>query len=81
MERYFVNTVKKYLKSSIKSETYVHIADDTLIVDIITNKSLCYRYTLTNLTEALIYNVSAEIVANEIVTQYKKKILDLYFYE
>jgi hypothetical protein len=79
-EKKFVLALKKELKSCIKGEIYVHITNGNMIVDVIGFGSLCYRYVLLNLSLELSANLLVEDVINEIVVQYKKKVLDTYFY-
>lgn len=80
MERIFTNALKKQLKERIKGIIFVHIIDDTLIVDIVDSVFQCWRYTLDNISVCLSMGLSSTNVANVIVKKYKKYILSEYFY-
>lgn len=81
MERIFVEMLKKQLSKAVKKEFYVHIIDDTLVVEFINTGLLNFRYTLRNISNEIVHGLSSKIVANVIVKQYKKYILNQYFYD
>lgn len=80
MERIFTNTLKKQLRQRIKGDVYVHVKDDTLIVDIQSVGCWSWRYIITNLAVQMSTGLSSRIVADVIVKQYKKYILSKHFY-
>ena len=80
MERNLKNELKKQLRQRIKGDLYVHVKDDTLIVDIKTIDWSIWHYTINNLAVQLSTGLSIRIVADVIVKQYKKYILSKYFY-
>lgn len=79
MERIFTNALKKQLKQRIKGDLSVHIVDDILIVDIQPVGCLTWHYTINNLAVQISIGLSSRIVADVIVTQYKKYILNKHF--
>lgn len=80
MERIFVNRLKKQLRERIQGEIYVHIFDDTLIIDIVVNAMQIWKYTISDLSVKLLANLTSEIVSDVVVEQYRKYIFDRYFY-
>lgn len=80
MERIFTNELKKQLRQRIKGDLYVHIVDDTLIVDIKPVGCWSWRYTINNLAEQISTGLSSRNVADVIVKQYKKYIISEHFY-
>lgn len=79
MEKIFRNALKRELTRRIKGQILVHIIDDTLIVDIVDHAFNYWRYTTDNLAVQLSVGLSARIVADVIVKQYKKHVLNTYF--
>lgn len=80
MERIFTNALKKQLRQRIKGDLYVHVVDDTLIVDIQPVGCWAWHYTINNLAVQMSTGLSSRIVADVIVKQYKKYILSEHFY-
>lgn len=80
MERIFVNRLKKQLRERIQGEIYVHIFDNTLIIDIVVNATQIWKYTISDLSVKLLANLTSEIVSDVVVEQYRKYIFDRYFY-
>lgn len=80
MERIFTNALKKQLRQRIKGEVYVHIIDDTLIVNVNPYGIIPWHYTINNLAVQMSTGLSSRIVADVIVKQYKKYILSKHFY-
>lgn len=80
MERIFVNRLKKQLRERIQGEIYVHIFDNTLIIDIVVNANQIWKYTISDLSTKLLANLTSEIVSYVVVENYKKYIFDRYFY-
>lgn len=81
MERIFANNVKKELKHSIKSDVFVHVENDTLIVDIQPEGGYARRYTISNLANQLEMGLSSINVSRSIIAKYKNYILSKYFYK
>ena len=79
MERIFTNALKKQLKQRIKGDLSVNIVDDTLIVYIKPVGCWTWNYTINNLAVQMSTGLSSRIVADVIVKQYKKYILNKYF--
>lgn len=79
MERIFTNALKKQLKQRIKGDLSVHIVDDTLIVGIQPVGCLTWHYAINNLAVQISTGLSSRIVADVIVKQYKKYILNKHF--
>lgn len=80
MERIFTNALKKQLRRRIKGDLYVHVVDNTLIVDIKPVGCWTWHYTINNLAVQMSTGLSSRIVADVIVKQYKKYILSEHFY-
>lgn len=80
MERIFTNALKKQLKQRIKGDLFIHIVDDTLIVDIQLLGCYTWHYTINNLAVQISTGLSSRIVTDDIVKQYKKYILSKHFY-
>lgn len=80
MERIFVNRLKNKLRGRIQGEIYVHIFDNTLIIDIVVNATQIWKYTISDLSVKLLANLTSEIVSDVVVEQYRKYIFDRYFY-
>lgn len=81
MERIFKNALKKELMQRIKGKIYVHIISGTLIIDINISGCRIWHYTINNLAVQLSTGLSSRIVADVIVNQYKKYIIEQYFYK
>lgn len=79
MERIFTNALKKQLRQRIKGTVSVHITNDILIVDIFGNVHKSWRYTINNLSEKLSIGLSTRFVAEIIVKEYKKYVMNQYF--
>jgi hypothetical protein len=79
MERIFTNALKKALRQRIKGTISVHVANGILVVDIFDNAHKAWRYTLNNLSAKLSIGVSSKIVADVIVKEYRKYIINQYF--
>ena len=79
MERIFTNALKKQLRRCIKGDLSVHVVDDTLIVDIQPVGCWTWHYTINNLAVQMSTGLSSRIVADVIVKQYKKHILNQHF--
>lgn len=80
MEKIFIFELKKQLNKRVKGKLSIHIINDTLIVDIYGIDSWGWRYTTAGLTIQLLTGTSSRNVADAIVKQYKKDILNEYFY-
>lgn len=80
MERIFTNALKKQLKQLIKGDVYVHVKDDTLIVDIQPVGCWSWHYIINNLAVQMSTGLSSRIVADVIVKQYRNFILSKHFY-
>lgn len=80
MERIFTNTLKKQLRQRIKGHVYVHVKDDTLIVDIQSVGCWSWHYIINNLAAQMSTSLSSRIVADVIVKQYRNFILSKHFY-
>lgn len=79
MERIFTNALKKQLRQCIKGDLSVHIVDDTIIVEIQPVGCWTWHYTINNLATQISTGLSSRIVADVIVKQYKKYILNKHF--
>lgn len=79
MERIFTNALKKQLRQCIKGDLSVHIVDDTIIVEIQPVGCCTWHYTIKNLAAQISTGLSSRIVADIIVKQYKKYILNKHF--
>lgn len=79
MERIFTENLKKQLHARIKGELFVHIVNDTLVVDIQPAGLSVWRYTLCNIRVNIVMGLSSTDVANVIVKKYEKHILNQYF--
>lgn len=80
MEKIFTRALHEQLRKKVRGYIKIHIIDDTLIVDIRKNEYTSWRYTITNLAVQLSVGLSSRIVADVIVKQYKKYILNTYFH-
>lgn len=80
MEKIFIFELKKQLSKRVKGKLSIHIINDTLIVDIYGIGNWGWRYTTTDLATQLLIGISSRNVADAIVKQYKKDILNEYFY-
>lgn len=80
MERIFRKKLKRQLQEHIKGDVSVHIIGDILIIDINSYGLHPWHYTINNIAVQLSTGLSSRIVADVIVKQYKKYILDMYFH-
>ena len=80
MERIFKNALKKQLSRRVKGIVTVHIVNNILIVDINSLDGCSYHYTINNIAVQLSVGLSSKIVADVIVKDYKKHILNHYFH-
>ena len=79
MEKIFRTKLKKQLCECIKGDIYVHIIDETLIIDINPLGLHPWHYTISNIAVQLSVGLSSKIVSDVIVKQYKKYIFKQYF--
>lgn len=79
MEKIFRVKLKRQLQERIKGNISVHIIDDTLIIDINPLGLTPFHYIIKNIAVQISIGLSAKIVSDVIVKQYKKYILNQYF--
>ena len=79
MEKIFRVKLKRQLQERIKGNISVHIIDDTLIIDINPLGLNPWHYTISNIAVQISIGLSAKIVSDVIVKQYRKYILNQYF--
>lgn len=75
----FRQSLKNELKKRVKGEIYVHNVDDTLIVSITSNSLPEFRYTMNNLYYNIQYGLSSRVVADTIISTYKRYIYNKFF--
>lgn len=80
MERILINALKKQLRQCIKGDVYVHVKDDTLIINIQSVGCWSWHYIINNLAVQISTGLSSRIVADVIVKQYRNFILSKHFY-
>lgn len=80
MERIFRKKLKRQLQEHIKGDVSVHIIGDILIIDINPYGLHPWHYTINNIAVQLSTGLSSRIVADVIIKQYKKYIIDMYFH-
>lgn len=71
--------IKSILKQEIKGSIKTHIVEETLIIDIYAINNIVFRSTLRNLSEQIVHGLSSEMVAKNIVKQYRAYIRNLFF--
>lgn len=71
--------IKSILKQEIKGSIKTHIVEEKLIVDIYAVNNIVFRYTLINLSEQIVHGLYSEMVAKDIVKQYRAYIRNLFF--
>lgn len=71
--------IKAILKQEIKGSINTHIVEETLIVDIYAVNNIVFRSILRNLSEQIVHGLSSEMVAKNIVKQYRAYIRNLFF--
>lgn len=79
MEKTFRMKLKRQLQKLIKGDISVHVIDDTLIIGINPFYLRPWHYTISNIAVQLSTGLTSKIVADVIVKQYKKYILNQYF--
>ena len=79
MERIFTNALKKALRQRIKVTISVHANNDILIVDIFDSNHKGWRHTVNNLSDKLSKGMTSKYVADVIVKEYRKYIMNQYF--
>lgn len=75
----FSQSLKNNLKKRVKGEIYVHNVDDTLIVSITSQSLPEFRYTMNNLYYNIQYGLSSRVVADTIISTYKRYIYNKFF--
>lgn len=75
----FRQSLKNELKNRVKGEIYVHNVDDTLIVSILYHPLSEFRYTMNNLSYNIQYGLSSRVVADTIISTYKRYIYNKFF--
>ena len=75
----FRQSLKNELKKRVKGEIYVHNVDDTLIVSIKSQSLPEFRYTMNNLYYNIQYGLSSGVVADTIISTYKRYIYNKFF--
>lgn len=78
-EYIFRQSLKNELKKRIKGEIYVHNVDDTLIVSITSQSLPEFCYTMNNLYYNIQYGISSRVVADTIISTYKRYIYNKFF--
>lgn len=76
----YTHSIKSFLHKRIKADVKCKIVDNMLITTIIAPKGIIYRYTWNNIYNDILYGMSSEIVAQDILKGYKKHINNLYFF-
>lgn len=79
MEKTFRMKLKRQLQKRIKGYISVYVIDDTLIINIKPFDLHPWHYTINNIAVQLSIGLTSKIVADVIVKQYKKYILNKYF--
>lgn len=79
MEKIFTKALKKQLRNHIKGGISVHVTNGILIVDIFDTTHKCWRHTVNNLSDKLSKGMSSKFVADVIVKEYRKYIMNQYF--
>lgn len=72
--------VQKKLKNKIKGKIYVAVTDDDVLYIKINNGDDIYEMSYGDFARRLINGLNSDYVAYEVVTEYKKKLLERYFY-
>ena len=78
-EYIFRQSLKTNLKKRVRGEVYVHNVDDTLIVSITASSLPEFRYTMNNLYYNIQYGISSRVVADTIISTYKRYIYNKFF--
>ena len=78
-EYIFRQSLKNELKKRVRGEVYVHNVDDTLIVSITASFLPEFRYTMNNLYYNIQYGLSSRVVADTIISTYKRCIYNKFF--
>lgn len=81
MDWIFINILKNELRKRIKGVISVHIVDGILVIDIINSIFQNWRYTASVQSVILTLDLSIKIIPDLIVKEYKKDILEHYFYD
>lgn len=80
MEEIFKSNLKRLLKERIIGSISVHIYNDTLIVDIYTNNTCGWHYTISNISNQILKGLSSENVAVTIIKRYRQYVINRHFY-
>lgn len=85
MEKILAKRILEHLKI-IKGKISIHFAtgyndylNDMMVVDIVNGRS-AFHYTYDNIQDAICRGLTSDMLAKDICKQYKKWILNQYFY-
>lgn len=80
-EYLFTKTLHEGLKERIKGRIFCKVINDILVIDIDTKEGINYGSTIGNFAEKLQRGeLTQEKLVDEVVKEYKKKVLSTFFY-
>lgn len=79
MSKHYVKLVKEMIKEDIKDDVSISVVNGDLVVDIYVNHCLCWHTAIPRIELRASSYMTAKIVADTIINQYKQFILDKYF--
>lgn len=71
--------VKNFLLSKIKGSVHTYIKEDTLYITITSEHDILFGYKWYNLTREIVHGITSEMVAQEVLKQYRHHIKSLFF--
>ena len=79
-EYQFAVFLQQRLKSKIQGGIYVTVAEDELIVKVIRDETIDFKYSFRNFANRLRNGWTTEYAAYETVNAYKECLMKRYFY-
>ena len=77
----FAMALQQRLKSKIKGRIFVAVNDDDVLFINITNKDeTVFKISFNNFANRLYNGWTSEYAAYEVISEYRKKLFDRYFY-
>lgn len=77
----FTKSLHEKLKERIKGHIFCKVIDDTLVVNIDTREGVDYGLCISDFANRIrLKEISQETLIDDIVKNYKKKVLEIFFY-
>ena len=74
-ERVFTNKLKVKLQRKIRRIIFINVVDDTMIVDIVADNAIRYRYLMSDIASRIAQECSVDNVYHKVIDEYRRFII------